>query len=651
MVFNCGGLFLETIVEKNNQMDQSSKSTIRRERERMMQSEKKRNAKNNRLSNSLGKSFTVISIQDLNQTSLKNTDEWIVDGLGGFWKAESYERKSLLQSVKLRSPKKLGSLNLLQLYEGDLISVIGACDQTGNDKASVKRKTVTITIESEESKHKHKIRKHKERLMFLKGQRNDDGSYRGDRNSKHRNKPIRERVKEYKKEMTTTTKEEPVHDPSDTNRMWFGTIVRSGRGSIDEEWPSWDRRQRIGRFPQSAVVLYDSKTTYTDIDGSGTLKLDDSNADQFRCEVCSKLTKEARTAADAILEMTGLLQSRKQPTAVFTDVCSCCLKKLVNVCQTVAKTMLLKPNPVTSMKTISSNCFNIDTSHIKKSSKRQSPGPLYSIPPTSPTLPNPHSSPRRHNYVSKVKKVGFSKTSTDDKGHMMIETEIKHGPLGIEFNKIGEILAIKRNTQAYDIPNLSKGDRLIQIDNINVEGMTTSEMMTVLQSRTRPLNLKFEKHYEWITAVQNNSNSDNGLPDVDMDHISILFDKHDQDNSLALTANEFAAFMADIHEISSMKRGRDFESGYYPLELATRLIDAYDTNNDGGLDLEELLEWITNGLSMSSDDRNEFKKRGGYCESSARFVEEIATACPFILENCPEYLTEENLWDELDGKN
>ena len=87
-------------------MDQSSKSTIRRERERMMQSEKKRNAKNNRLSNSLGKSFTVISIQDLNQTSLKNTDEWIVDGLGGFWKAESYERKSLLQSVKLRSPKK-----------------------------------------------------------------------------------------------------------------------------------------------------------------------------------------------------------------------------------------------------------------------------------------------------------------------------------------------------------------------------------------------------------------------------------------------------------------------------------------------------------------------------------------------------------------
>ena len=51
---------------------------------------------------------------------------------------------------------------------------------------------------------------------------------------------------------------------------------------------------------------------------------------------------------------------------------------------------------------------------------------------------------------------------------------------------------------------------------------------------------------------------------------------------------------------------------------------------------------------MSFEERTAFRNRGGYCEASAQFVEELATACQWKLENAPSYMTEKLLWDQLD---
>ena len=99
-----------------------------------------------------------------------------------------------------------------------------------------------------------------------------------------------------------------------------------------------------------------------------------------------------------------------------------------------------------------------------------------------------------------------------------------------------------------------------------------------------------------------------------------------------------------------MKRGRDPIPSYFPLDLAERLIDAYDLNGDGGIDLEELMEWLSKGLNMSKEEREAFSSRGGFCTSSATFVEEIATACQWVPEDAPEYMSEQNLWDELEDE-
>ena len=174
----------------------------------MAKKRRKRNAKkNNRFP--LGKPFNVIALQDLvqpttdedwqqkfsmsekrnsNRNRNRTTTPVIVDGLGGTWKVPVTQQASdaLLHSLKLRSPKQLGSLNLLELYEGDLISVIGACDRRGMDKSSVARKRVTYTVETEQSKEAIRSKKQQERLRFEQNKRDGDGKFQVfDSNNKH----------------------------------------------------------------------------------------------------------------------------------------------------------------------------------------------------------------------------------------------------------------------------------------------------------------------------------------------------------------------------------------------------------------------------------------------------------------------------------
>ena len=725
-------------------MKYASQRNLRMERARLAKKRRKRNAKKaNKFP--LGKPFNVIAIQDLIQptadedwqqkfsmsekrTSNRNrinnhsgggngvngngrtTTPIIVDGLGGTWKVPVTQQASdaLLHSLKLRSPKQLGSLNLLELYEGDLISVIGACDRRGTDKSSVARKPVTYTVETEQSKEAQRSKKQQERLRFEQNKRDGDGKFQVfDSNNKHNplkqdptqqrklktwekeqeekkrkeeekkqkesqwgikstptvddsnnwgTKPVYDeepdqnsgqkqftsvshgpkRPKQSKETKTTTndeleepkqstvktkTRYDPVLDPNDNTRMWYGTIVRSGRGAMDEEWPSFDRRQRVGRFPQSAVVMYGPTKVYSDINGKGRLIEDtsiDKNRDQYRCEICSQLTKETRTTSDNLLESLGVIPTASNTGSVgtaneglFTDVCATCLLKLVNVCQTVASTALLKPSPLASIQTMS-NYFHIEaTKEANKANNNSSTKPRPPPPSTqgstfssstfssssSSSSSTPASPRRRHHYI-KEQKINTALATATSNDNTKIVAEITHGSLGIKFNTTGEVQKILKNTQGYKILNLSKGDRLTVIDGITVEGMTTKEMLSVLQLRARPFLVTFAKHHEWCQALSQKdgisntpSGLNNGLPEVDIEQISELFGKHDQDKSLALTPIELASLMADVHEISSEKRGRDIESGYFPLELASRLVDAYDTNGDGGLDLVEIMDW------------------------------------------------------------
>jgi hypothetical protein len=125
---------------------------------------------------------------------------------------------------------------------------------------------------------------------------------------------------------------------------------------------------------------------------------------------------------------------------------------------------------------------------------------------------------------------------------VFLVAEFKSGPLGIEFNHEGEVLKIKRETQAYAVQGLSKGDRLTEIGSTSVVGFTTTEMMNVLKRRQRPIMLTFVRHRDWPRG-------DNDLPDIDMEELSNLFDKHDTSGRTSLSDVQFASFMSEINDL------------------------------------------------------------------------------------------------------
>ena len=304
--------------------------------------------------------------------------------------------------------------------------------------------------------------------------------------------------------------------------------------------------------------MYDPmKHNLVDMEGCGILSESTNlTAGQYRCEVCGMLTKETKIKNEQLLEMCHVLgsssSSRDQAPGLFTDVCATCMLKLVSVCQTVARAALLKTNPTTSMHNMA-DYFHIEYSPAaKKETEALPPIPLEAAASSASTR-------RRHHYTTDSTNAPGTQDSVNGTDAARIVADIHHGPLGIEFNTIGEVLTIKRNTQGYDIKGLSKGDRLYQIDTIHVEGMTTNEMMSVMKLRARPMQLTFVKHRDWVHALNSKGDEENvadvknGLPDVDMEHVAILFNKHDQDESFALTKVEMASFMAEIHELSSAK--------------------------------------------------------------------------------------------------
>ena len=223
-------------------MNRSSQKNLRKERLRLSRKRRKRK----KFTSSLGAPFNVVAVTDRiasNWAADFSLGDSVTDGLGGTWTLsgtkqndpnakrtgsapDSTQGSTRIPFASTRTPRMLGSLNVLDLYENDLISVTGSCDENGNNKGSVKRKPIAPLASSKTaSKTKSKTKSR------------------------------------------TTSKRIPIHKPNDVKaRWWYGTIVRSGRGLVDGKWPLNDRRQRTGRFPQNAILLYNaSKRTFGNI--------------------------------------------------------------------------------------------------------------------------------------------------------------------------------------------------------------------------------------------------------------------------------------------------------------------------------------------------------------------------------------------------
>ena len=217
-------------------------------------------------------------------------------------------------------------------------------------------------------------------------------------------------------------------------------------------------------------------------------------------------------------------------------------------------------------------------------------------------------------------------TLGDQKGE---EAELLHGTffegaLGIKFNSECEVEEIQRDSQGCKFIGLSKGDLLVDINGMNVKGMTLKATTDVLRQHKRPLPVIFERHRKW----KRNEKTD--LPHVDWSHVYELFTKHQiSGGGGGVECAEFAKFMSEVHNLAMGHQGRQ------PIEhcdmssiiLAQKLIDAHDTNNDSNLEWPELKQWIESGLSMSKSERAAYKARGGYCPDSVRFLEDVAHGC------------------------
>ena len=149
--------------------------------------------------------------------------------------------------------------------------------------------------------------------------------------------------------------------------------------------------------------------------------------------------------------------------------------------------------------------------------------------------------------------------------------------------------------------------------------------MLVLSRQPRPLELRFLRHKEWERGP-------NGLPEIDFALVEEVFERHDRKDLGSLNGTQFAALMAEVHELSCIMLGREVDNSYYPIEFAQRLIDAHDKDNDG-FSFDEAAEWVASGLNACRG-ASTLMSRGGWYIPSIRFLEDITIAGP--VEAAPE---------------
>ena len=156
-----------------------------------------------------------------------------------------------------------------------------------------------------------------------------------------------------------------------------------------------------------------------------------------------------------------------------------------------------------------------------------------------------------------------------------ITAVFQDGPLGCKFNHEGEVIAIKRGTQADAVPGLMKRDLLVSVGGVDTRGMTLKSIGKVLQEKGRPVTLVFERHKAWVRG-------ENGLPELDRNMLRTMFCTHGQTDTLSLDAAEFFAFMQDLHKIRMSLEGRDLTGDFTSMkEHAQEMIDSHDNNDNG----------------------------------------------------------------------
>ena len=238
--------------------------------------------------------------------------------------------------------------------------------------------------------------------------------------------------------------------------------------------------------------------------------------------------------------------------------------------------------------------------------------------------------------IKEAKKANKGKSSTGASTERDPEDTITatfgEGPIGIQFDQEGVVIGIQPNTQAEQIPELSSGDLLISINGNNVKGMTLKEMKPFMKTSDKDNNktLIFERHVKWAR------NEQNGLPHVDYSLFQTMFKKHDLTKRNGLNAEEFSAFISQVHEMAVDLRGREkheHATDTIHIELAQRLIDAHDDNDDGLLQLDEIEGWIKGGLKMGQEERKAYADRGGHFPTAVRLLEDTAHAFHFEPHN------------------
>ena len=197
----------------------------------------------------------------------------------------------------------------------------------------------------------------------------------------------------------------------------------------------------------------------------------------------------------------------------------------------------------------------------------------------------------------------------------------------------GEIKIIQPGSQAEKIVGLSKGDLLVSVNGESVLGCTSSESLEKIDHASRPMTLSFRRHSNWTR------NETNGLPFVDYDLLKEMFYQHGTDKAgkCVLDAQSLLKLIVDVHEIAMEFQGRrpkvgkaakgaDDKEFQTTMTLVEQLISAHDEDNDGFLNVEELIDWVKKGMEMSEAARAAYAARGGYCPASVRFLEDVAHA-------------------------
>ena len=213
------------------------------------------------------------------------------------------------------------------------------------------------------------------------------------------------------------------------------------------------------------------------------------------------------------------------------------------------------------------------------------------------------------------------------------------GPLGIKFDREGQISAIKRGTQADKVEGLMKMDLLVSVNGTNTRGMGLKKLSQTIQEAKRPAEFVFQRHKMW-------NRGENGLPSLDRDMLRAVFSHHDSDGSMSVDADEFAALMEEVHELRVKLEGKDLHPLTNARDHAQELIDAHDDNDDGRLDFVELETWLDQGLRMGEEERKAYAARGGYCPDSVRFVEDIAFALHLTTDREKELEAERRALEE-----